>query len=188
MEKNVLAKIPGVRQNMEKSQLFPDEPWPRRCQGLCKWRQSGRSISCHCPLGCEGVLSTPVLPGTMEAGGMLDVQDSGLEAVGLGLASGLLPVSPLVLQYAHTPVAPHSVWWPPQITGSLNPWFCGVPTGLARLHCLCRLLQPRHAPVVAGEPAALPCPCALRWPLDCKCLLSHGSLPASPWARTPHVS
>lgn len=98
---------------MEKSQLFPDEPWARRCQGLCKRRQSGRSISCHCPLGCEGVLSTPVLPGTMEAGGMLDVQDSGLKAVGLGLSSGLLPVSPLVLQYAHTPVAPHSVWWPP---------------------------------------------------------------------------
>lgn len=77
---------------------------------------------------------------------------------------------------------------PPQITGSLNPWFCGVPTGLARLHCLCRLLQPRHAPVVAGEPAALPCPCALRWPLDRKCLLSHGSLPASRWARTQRVS
>lgn len=78
----------------------------------------------------------------------------------LGLPSVSLPLSPPI-------EIPGMLWYPvlhggsSQITCLLNLWICGVPTGMAWFHCLCRLLQPRHTPVVAGEPAALLCPRAL---------------------------
>lgn len=55
MGKNELAKIPGAWQSAEKSQLFPDVPWPGPCRGLCKQRQSSRSISRCCPPSGGGV-------------------------------------------------------------------------------------------------------------------------------------
>lgn len=116
--------------------------------------------------------STLRLLGTTGAGGMLWAQHPALGAVSLALSSVLLPVSP------PDPSAcsqPHGTLFPAvahrQAACLPNPWVWGVPAGLARLHCLCRLLQPGHATVVAGEPAALPCPRALRWPLDRKSVL-----------------
>lgn len=79
----------------------------------------------------------------------------------------LLPVSALGLSACSRPPGiPFPLAFCPA-----EPLLCHVPAGLAWLYCLPRLLQQRHTSVVAGEPAALPHPCALRWPLDRKCSL-----------------